>query len=169
MTTPHKHAAVIHAFADGAQVQSRFRTDHDTPWTEWKDTKYPDFDEAGEYRIKPAAPVIETKMTPADFKAMFNGRDDSIYDALKLLASVTLRRAITDGQVVLAETHAIEKSRAYIDGSKAINGPADQEARAKRDMAVALAAYNLAFKPCSDNSAVGLKARLSDLIAKVSP
>jgi len=49
MGTPHKHAEIIKAWADGAEIQ--YRTSHDYPWTNtgnnlgWYDLT--------EYRIKP--------------------------------------------------------------------------------------------------------------------
>ena len=55
---PHKHAAVIHAFADGAEVQVM------TDFGEWKDCQYPDFDPHCKYQVKPAAPKWpQTTMT----------------------------------------------------------------------------------------------------------
>lgn len=48
MNTPRKHAAMIHAWADGAQIQVRRSSD-----AEWKDTSSPNWHEAREYRIKP--------------------------------------------------------------------------------------------------------------------
>jgi hypothetical protein len=49
MKKPHVHAAVIHAFADGAKIQYRRRTDG-----EWVDIINPSFHSDREYRIKPA-------------------------------------------------------------------------------------------------------------------
>jgi hypothetical protein len=48
MTTPHKHAAVIHAYADGAVIQWR-RNANDG----WQDLRHPSFLEDYEYRSKP--------------------------------------------------------------------------------------------------------------------
>lgn len=50
MKTPHKHAALIKAWADGAEIQlleDRTRN----PF--WKDAPHPHWNEATEYRIKP--------------------------------------------------------------------------------------------------------------------
>ena len=43
----HKHADLIHAWADGAEIQ-RKRNHED-----WDDVPYPNWDENTEYRIKP--------------------------------------------------------------------------------------------------------------------
>ena len=49
---PHKHAAVIHAWADGAQVQVKGHNG----WIDEKNT--PSFNAVAEYRIKPAEKVV---------------------------------------------------------------------------------------------------------------
>ena len=43
---PHKHAAVIHAFADGAQIEAKVGS-------RWMTTSQPTFVETMEYRVKP--------------------------------------------------------------------------------------------------------------------
>lgn len=47
MGKPHKHAAMIHAWADGADIQVR------TGENKWKDTKLPAWYDDFHYRIKP--------------------------------------------------------------------------------------------------------------------
>jgi hypothetical protein len=49
MTKAHKHADVIHAWADGGTVQYKSQRGE----CEWKDDVYPVFDVNYEYRIKP--------------------------------------------------------------------------------------------------------------------
>lgn len=49
MTKAHKHADVIHAWADGAKVQYKSQRGEQ----EWKDDPFPCFDVSYEYRIKP--------------------------------------------------------------------------------------------------------------------
>jgi hypothetical protein len=44
----HKHADLIHAWADGAQIQMRFSRND-----EWVDARSPSWDEFTSYRIKP--------------------------------------------------------------------------------------------------------------------
>lgn len=48
MPTPHKHAAVIKAWADGAQIQFRRHAD-----AEWLDTSLPEWTAHHHYRVKP--------------------------------------------------------------------------------------------------------------------
>jgi hypothetical protein len=48
MKNPHKHAEVIKAWADGAEIQSRRRNND-----EWCDTPSPSWYKDTEYRIKP--------------------------------------------------------------------------------------------------------------------
>ena len=43
----HKHADLIHAWADGAQLQGRSK------YVDWKDVKDPSWNEDWQYRIKP--------------------------------------------------------------------------------------------------------------------
>lgn len=192
MTTPHKHAEFVHAWADGKEIQQRlinaFQKQSWEPFDGfWRD--------AYEYRIKPAAPVIETEMTPADFKAMFNGRDDSIYEALRLLANVAIRRAIADGQVVPVVVDPNDGMRratlvsCYFEYPFTVHGYEPQinilknfmnkydemvGLRAKRDMAVAeavrkaLAAHMASYSIGCSTYTNGL-IDLAAVIAKVKP
>lgn len=53
--TPHKYAAVIKAWADGAEVQ--YRTNGQAVWQDWVSTSYsaiPSFRDDVEWRLKPA-------------------------------------------------------------------------------------------------------------------
>lgn len=56
MTTPHKYAELIHAFADGKTLQCA-RTD-DTKWIDWEEPYCPSFgcSATTEWRIKPDEP-----------------------------------------------------------------------------------------------------------------
>lgn len=47
MKTPHKHATLIHAYADGAEIQLQ------NSIGEWMDEKYPTWNLSAVYRIKP--------------------------------------------------------------------------------------------------------------------
>ena len=48
----HKHADVIHAWADGAEIQ--VKNEHGE-WEDWKDEESPSWFASWEYRIKPNA------------------------------------------------------------------------------------------------------------------
>lgn len=54
---PHKHAALIKAWADGAQIQSR--SNEAQPWT---DAKSPMWYESTQYRLKPQNRVVTAKL-----------------------------------------------------------------------------------------------------------
>jgi hypothetical protein len=47
MKTPHKHATLIHAYADGAEIQLQ------NSIGEWTDEKYPTWNLSAVYRLKP--------------------------------------------------------------------------------------------------------------------
>jgi len=50
---PHKHAELIKAWADGAEIQVRVSTGG--PWQSFKGTEYPLFYDEYFYRVKPTA------------------------------------------------------------------------------------------------------------------
>lgn len=57
MSTPHKHAALIHAWADGAEIE--YRISADSPWHA---APFPAWNLNQEYRIKPRIkPRIEQR------------------------------------------------------------------------------------------------------------
>lgn len=88
MPTPHKHAEVIRAFADGATIQVGY------PTGEWVDNAYPHFDEKVQYRVKPepAAPKWpQTTMTNKEINgAIANGP----LELVSFGATETARRVI---------------------------------------------------------------------------
>lgn len=53
--TPHKHAELIKAWADGAEIQCRIGNGYrgSVFWSEWDDVRHPHWDTRFEYRIKP--------------------------------------------------------------------------------------------------------------------
>lgn len=60
----HKHAELIKAWADGAEIEYRYRTTSTlSGWSDWED-KYNDGwceDDSHEYRIKPKQSVVRWK------------------------------------------------------------------------------------------------------------
>ncbi|OAM52910.1 hypothetical protein A7981_05595 [Methylovorus sp. MM2] len=58
MTTPRKHARLIKAWADGAEIQYRNNIGSD-----WTDISAPNFLDDFEYRIKPNHTVLYTRVT----------------------------------------------------------------------------------------------------------
>lgn len=93
--TPHVHSEVIHAFADGAQVQCL--NAHGV----WIDLRFPDFDPKEKYRIKPSAP--ETRMKSYELSAAFDANKMLIV-ALEDVANAAIARALEDGDVMLPES-----------------------------------------------------------------
>lgn len=63
MNKPHKHAELIKAWADGAEIEVKIPKDDKesykppSNWTRWEITKYPEWRISAEYRIKPK-PVL---------------------------------------------------------------------------------------------------------------
>jgi hypothetical protein len=57
MGKPHKHAAVIKAWADGAEIQ--WKTPHDSAWHDSSAPAIPFWYEDWQYRVKP--PVLRYK------------------------------------------------------------------------------------------------------------
>ncbi|HQT82056.1 MAG TPA: hypothetical protein PLQ34_07750 [Ferrovaceae bacterium] len=89
MGKPHKHAALIKAWADGAEIQYK------NAELEWKDFPkgYVTWDERTEYRIKPK----ELRLEAGKFYKMSNGEKARIY--------------ATDGSVPYKIHGAIQKAK----------------------------------------------------------
>ena len=59
---PHKHAELIKAWADGAEIQDRYKFGYGD-WTDWADNDEPTWQFDHEYRIKPEPkPDVETTL-----------------------------------------------------------------------------------------------------------
>lgn len=119
---PHKHAEVIHAFADGAKLQVRLcGAEH------WQETRFPDFADECEYRIKPepAAPKWpQTKMTDKEINAAFIIGEfelvaHGVTERARKVADAALTHACEKGQVVTADKVREIAAKAYDAGSKA--------------------------------------------------
>lgn len=66
---PRKHAEVIKAWADGAQVQMK-----STHYAKWEDVEFPSFSDSLEYRIKP-----EPKPDVVRYLALVPNRDGYLF------------------------------------------------------------------------------------------
>lgn len=64
--TPHKHAAVIKAWADGAQIEWRERGFQD-----WKSVANPAWHGWAEYRVKPAPEFPKSSLSEALLGAIY--------------------------------------------------------------------------------------------------
>ena len=70
MNKPHKHAEIIKAWADGHDIQTRWRSTKTGEWTEWRDEEWNDveFFYDYEYRIKPEPKPDVVQYGRADFR-----------------------------------------------------------------------------------------------------
>ena len=113
MPTPHKHAEVIRAFADGATIQVGY------PTGEWVDNAYPHFDEKVQYRVKPepAAPKWpQTTMTSAGLSIAYVEKVSD--DALRDVANAAIAHACEAGQLVPADKVREIEAKARAEGIK---------------------------------------------------
>lgn len=125
----HKHAAVIHAWADGAEIEYRGK-DGD----QWMRTGIPEWVDHTQYRVKPEKVYPETRMTLSELNNVW-GRaptNEEVH-ALRYVANAALRHAIDAEQVVDPITYAEEVREAA--GRR----------NASRDMAIAETAKAMAF------------------------
>ena len=69
MNKPHKHAEIIKAWADGAEIQYKSGIDN-----YWWDIKSPEWQETTEYRIKGENKVIFCTVSPTQFTFILNAQ-----------------------------------------------------------------------------------------------
>jgi|SRR6185369_15868998 hypothetical protein len=100
MNKPHKHAELIHKWADGFEIE--FKDEADGKWK--RPPGVPQWNEATEYRIKPEPQYPKTNISDQQIMAIWNS-----FPALANMAGVILvmmnkaiARAIEDGQVIIA-------------------------------------------------------------------
>lgn len=137
MNKPHMHAAVIKAWADGAPIEAR-----QAGVQPWMNCPMPGWHDDWEYRIKPAAPVVETKMTGKEFEQIWDMSDvkyqqgiHAVWAAYTRIANAAIARAIADGQVLPVDQKNYVDRLAFLADIPGVI----EAARAKRDMAVAKA------------------------------
>jgi len=91
---PHRHAEIIHAYAEGAQVEYLNFSG------EWCSANYPDFDPEVKYRIKPEPPKYPlTRYSETELAVICHdgGRKKP---SLTDVANAAIARCIQDGDVV---------------------------------------------------------------------
>jgi hypothetical protein len=71
MKTPHKHADIIKAWADGAEIEFRWDVRHD-----WRGFTAPSWGQTGDYRIKPEPKPDTVKAVRV---ALFTHMEEPIY------------------------------------------------------------------------------------------
>lgn len=90
MGIPHKHAAIIKAWADGAAVEGRLHDGH--PWLV---LKKPNWVNNFEYRIKPRV-FPTTSMTLDDCRRAYNSAGDRFNRSIVAVANADIRQYILD-------------------------------------------------------------------------
>lgn len=113
MPTPHKHAEVIRAFADGATIQVGY------PTGEWVDNAYPHFDEKVQYRVKPepAAPKWpQTTMTDEQLIAAWENGPEAL--KLTATANAAIAHLCESGALVPADKVRVIEAKARAEGKR---------------------------------------------------
>jgi len=111
MKTPHKHAELIKAWADGAEIQSRFVVINDTNEGHvWVDTPNPTWDFEKIYRIKP-----EPKPDVVKYTSVYSNQTGFFHDnqRTRTLASANsikgALKLVFDGETGLLKSVEIVK------------------------------------------------------------
>lgn len=108
--TPRKHAAEMHAYADGADIEWRAKPEN--PWRLCVTPPY--WSDEFEYRVKPATPAKvypTTQMDKSDFDNIAS--DSSGYRTAIDIANAAIRHAIDADQVVpMAEVQEVARNLA---------------------------------------------------------
>ena len=89
MSKPHKHAALIHAWADGATIEVR------PPSGPWFLTIAPQWCEDAEYRVKPERVWPVTTMTYDELMRVY-GEHPYTSNVFFAIANAAIRRYIID-------------------------------------------------------------------------
>jgi len=100
----HKNYDVIVAAAEGKEIQ--WRESNDAEWVTYSNGSALSLLgwNAGEYRIKPEVKYPETRMQDAEMVSIWNAKCSSstgMARSLHIFASIAIRRAIQDGDVIL--------------------------------------------------------------------
>lgn len=100
MNTPHKYAEVIHAWADGKEIQFRnsYRYSEETKWTEWNtfmSGNSPMWNHPSiEWRIRPIYPTLGQIAKEAWFSTQPKNAAPSCWEA----AAKAVQKAIESGE-----------------------------------------------------------------------
>lgn len=100
MGKPHKHAELIRAWADGAEIE--YYVVSSSKWHRCVENK-PAWDTMMEYRIKPEPPKYpQTSFTSEDIAEIARNTPGVWRDSYIAIANAAIARAIEDGDVVPA-------------------------------------------------------------------
>ncbi len=96
--TPHKHAELIKAWADGATIQIKH---HESGG--WIDTDSPQWGDLL-YRVKPEVVYPTTQIEPGKLYQLYQGKQSGCVDSLLFVVNLAIKHAIDSGQVYIKET-----------------------------------------------------------------
>lgn len=155
---PHKHAALIKEWADGATIEWTWPGDKN--WSPI-DACSPSWDVNIEYRVKPEKLYPESGMTEQELLKVYyiSGAPSTVLQ-YRAIANAALRHAIDAGQVMPLDQHVKEMGEAHIQGIVS--------ARATRDLAIAEAVREWYVNQFPGIRGALVQPRLLDLIAKVT-
>jgi hypothetical protein len=94
--TPQKHAALIKLWADGAEIQYKYRSQPE----EWRDCPHPGWHDTDEYRIKPKKEYPKSDFTDDDLQKILRinrGICESITMA-RIIADEAIKRYIMENE-----------------------------------------------------------------------
>jgi hypothetical protein len=114
MKTPHKHADVIKAWADGAEIERHWENGGWGPVS-----ACPTWATDAEYRVKPAAPARQypvTGMSKQELVGVYCNDQNESEHSLRAVANEVLRHAIDAGQVVPNDVISAALDREYKRG-----------------------------------------------------
>jgi hypothetical protein len=75
----HKHADLIKAWADGAQIQGK------SEYVDWKDLRHPTWDKSWQYRIKPEPKPDVVKYLICGLKSWVEVDDQVGHECIKIV------------------------------------------------------------------------------------
>ncbi len=75
----HKHAELIKAWADGAQIQGK------SEYVEWRDLRHPSWDKSWQYRIKPEPKPDVVKYLICGLKSWVEVDDQVGHECIKIV------------------------------------------------------------------------------------
>lgn len=94
MNKPHRHATLIHAWADGAEIE--WYDDQDGVW-EYESN--PSWDEDAEYRIKPEKEYPKSTLTDIELDRILDDCAGAVYlDKCRAIADEAVKRYIQENE-----------------------------------------------------------------------
>lgn len=153
---PHKHAEVIHAFADGAQIEARDQGG------EWELAgPMPCWHTHRQYRVKPEPPAKVhpvTRMTGEELCSVYNSHDGGVDTSLVATANAALRHAIDAKQIISLVDHQAEMIAFGVKLRDAARGRDMAVAEAVREACFQVACRNIASSAARDTENLDLAA-----------